>query len=137
MSAKVLTAAIWRNPFRVVNALSLKPRVASQARQPWALRRNPFGILLRRITPPGQRQYSGTQVACLCDFASQLLAYFYSEVRPWLKLTTPWIQTQLILLREQINPQSMWRNRIQQKNLNTKPATSIGIGIGNAREAME
>jgi hypothetical protein len=37
-------AYIWRNPFRVVKTRRFQPRVASQARQPWALRRNPFGI---------------------------------------------------------------------------------------------
>ena len=37
-----------RNPFRVVDLCRLSPRVASQARQPWALRRNPFGILFMR-----------------------------------------------------------------------------------------
>src|SRR5207253_11147071 len=43
-------AHIWRNPFRVVRIRRIQPRVASQARQPWALRRNPFGILgLRRF----------------------------------------------------------------------------------------
>jgi len=42
-------ARTGRNPFRVVDIRRLHPRVASQARQPWALRRNPFGILgLRR-----------------------------------------------------------------------------------------
>src|SRR5262245_56155276 len=39
------TVRAGRNPFRVVDNQRLKPRVASQARQPWALRRNPFGIL--------------------------------------------------------------------------------------------
>jgi hypothetical protein len=39
------TVADWRNPVGVVDLRHLNPRVASQARQPWALRRNPFGIL--------------------------------------------------------------------------------------------
>src|SRR5436190_21010411 len=49
-------AYIWRNPFRVVKTRRFQPRVASvlaglaNTRQPWALRRNPFGILgLRRF----------------------------------------------------------------------------------------
>src|SRR5438046_1374064 len=43
-------AYIWRNPFRVVKTRRFQPRVASvlaglaNTRQPWALRRNPFGI---------------------------------------------------------------------------------------------
>ena len=42
-----------RNLFRVVIVERLQPRVASQARQPWALRRNPFGILsLKRFMVP-------------------------------------------------------------------------------------
>src|ERR1043166_187952 len=58
-----------RNPFRVVDVGCLNPRVGSQARQPWAggrnpfgivarclwnLRRNPFGIIARRTWPLGR-----------------------------------------------------------------------------------
>ena len=45
-------AYIWRNPFRVVKTRCFQPRVASQARQPWALRRNPFGIRGLRLMVP-------------------------------------------------------------------------------------
>src|SRR6266481_5050716 len=52
----VVAVAVWRNPFRVVEIRTVNPRVASvraglaNTRQPWALRRNPFGILgLRRL----------------------------------------------------------------------------------------
>src|SRR5437899_479001 len=45
-------AYIWRNPFRVVKTRRFQPRVASQARQPWALRRNPFGIRGLRFRLP-------------------------------------------------------------------------------------
>jgi hypothetical protein len=42
-------ARTGRNPFRVVEVRRLNPRVARSS-QPWALRRNPFGILgLRRL----------------------------------------------------------------------------------------
>jgi hypothetical protein len=50
-----------RNPFRVVDTQRLNPRVASQARQPWALRRNPFGILyLRRFIVRWMRYTKGS-----------------------------------------------------------------------------
>jgi hypothetical protein len=48
------TVCDWRNPVGVVDLRCLNPRVASvragpaSTRHPWALRRNPLGILLRR-----------------------------------------------------------------------------------------
>jgi hypothetical protein len=44
MNRREPVAYIWRNPFRVGKIRRLQPRVASQARQPWAGGRNPVGI---------------------------------------------------------------------------------------------
>src|SRR6185503_6094609 len=49
-------AAKRRNPFRVEKHSGLLPRVASQTRQPWALRRNPFGIGERQDRVVGKEQ---------------------------------------------------------------------------------
>ena len=51
------TVPEWHNPVGVVDPGRLDPRVASQARQPWALRWNPFGIRgLRFMVPMDARK---------------------------------------------------------------------------------
>src|SRR6185503_12904004 len=48
---RTLCVGLRRNPVGVVDRWRDQPRVASQTRQPWALRRNPFGIYRNVQTP--------------------------------------------------------------------------------------